>query len=104
VVKEIITGKGPVAKVGDNVTINYVGLLYTSGAEFSATWRRRAPISFTLGRGEVIRGWEEGVAGMRVGSRRELIVPSSLGYGYDREPPGVPPNAALVFVVDLLGV
>jgi peptidylprolyl isomerase len=86
------------------VTVNYVGVLYSTGKEFDASWRRHEPFSFTLGQGQVIPGWDKGVAGMRVGGRRELIIPSNLAYGPSGRPPTIPPNAPLVFVVDLLQV
>jgi peptidylprolyl isomerase len=104
VVKEIIKGTGAAAKTGDRVTVNYVGVLYNGGQEFDASWKRHEPFSFTLGQGEVIPGWEQGVIGMHVGGRRELIIPSALAYGPQGRPPTIPPNAPLVFVVDLLGV
>jgi FKBP-type peptidyl-prolyl cis-trans isomerase len=103
VVKEIIKGSGPVANSGDRVTVNYVGVLYNGGKVFDASWKRGEPFSFTLGQGEVIPGWEQGVEGMRVGGRRELIIPAALAYGAPGRPPVIPPNAPLVFVVDLLG-
>ncbi|MCL2770171.1 MAG: FKBP-type peptidyl-prolyl cis-trans isomerase, partial [Solirubrobacterales bacterium] len=102
--REIVRGTGPVAKAGDKVTVNYVGVLYADGKEFDASWRRHEPFSFTLGQGQVIPGWDKGVAGMRVGGRRELIIPSNLAYGSRGSPPTIPPNAPLVFVVDLLHV
>ncbi len=103
VTKEIITGTGPVATKGDRVTVNYVGVLYSDGSKFDASWDRNEPFPFTLGAHEVIPGWEEGVEGMRVGGRRELIIPPALGYGARGAPPKIPPNETLVFVVDLLG-
>ncbi len=103
VTKEIITGTGPEAKTGDEVTVNYVGALYNGGKVFDASWKRNEPFKFTLGKGQVIPGWEQGVAGMKVGGRRELIIPPSLGYGAKGSPPAIPPNAPLVFIVDLLG-
>lgn len=102
--KDLITGTGPVAKAGDHVTVNYVGVLYANGKEFDASWKRHEPFSFTLGQGQVIPGWDQGVAGMHVGGRRELIIPARLAYGARGAPPSIPPNAPLVFVVDLLGV
>jgi peptidylprolyl isomerase len=103
VTKEIIKGTGPEAKAGESVTVNYVGVLFHGGKEFDASWKRSEPFTFTLGRGQVIKGWDEGVAGMKVGGRRELIIPSELAYGKTGSPPTIPPNAPLVFVVDLLG-
>jgi peptidylprolyl isomerase len=102
--KEIIKGTGPEAKAGDSVTVNYVGVLYHGGKEFDASWKRNEPFTFTLGKGQVIKGWDQGVAGMKVGGRRELIIPAELAYGKTGSPPVIPPNAPLVFVVDLLGV
>jgi peptidylprolyl isomerase len=104
VTKEIITGTGPEAKAGDSVTVNYVGVLYSTGKEFDASWKRHEPFTFTLGKGQVIKGWDQGVEGMKVGGRRELIIPAELAYGKTGSPPTIPPNSALVFVVDLLGV
>ncbi|HTA15815.1 MAG TPA: FKBP-type peptidyl-prolyl cis-trans isomerase [Solirubrobacteraceae bacterium] len=104
VTKEIIKGTGPEAKPGDSVTVNYVGVLYHGGKEFDASWKRNEPFAFALGKGQVIKGWDQGVAGMKVGGRRELIIPAELAYGKTGSPPTIPPNAPLVFVVDLLGV
>jgi peptidylprolyl isomerase len=103
VTKEIITGTGPEAKAGESVTVNYVGVLYKGGKEFDASWKRKEPFTFTLGRGQVIAGWDQGVAGMKVGGRRLLIIPAPLGYGAKGSPPTIPPNSALLFMVDLLG-
>jgi peptidylprolyl isomerase len=102
VTKEIITGTGAEAKSGDAVTVNYVGVLYHSGKVFDASWKRNETFPFTLGKGQVIPGWEQGVEGMKVGGRRELIIPASLAYGAKGSPPTIPPNEPLVFVVDLL--
>jgi peptidylprolyl isomerase len=103
VTKEIIKGTGAEAKAGESVTVNYVGVLYHGGKEFDASWKRNEPFTFTLGKGQVIPGWDQGVAGMKVGGRRELIIPAELAYGKRGSPPTIPPNAPLVFVVDLLG-
>jgi len=103
VTKEIIKGTGPEAKAGDSVTVNYVGVLFHGGKEFDASWKRNEPFTFALGNGQVIKGWDQGVAGMKVGGRRELIIPSELAYGKTGSPPTIPANAPLVFVVDLLG-
>jgi peptidylprolyl isomerase len=102
VTKEIITGTGAEAKAGDSVTVNYVGALYSNGKVFNASWETKEPFTFTLGQGQVIPGWDKGVAGMRVGGRRELIIPAELAYGKAGRPPKIPPNSALVFIVDLL--
>lgn len=104
VIKELIPGKGAVAKAGDSVTVNYVGVLYKTGKVFNASWESKQPFPFVLGRGQVIPGWDKGVAGMRVGGRRELIIPASEAYGKAGRPPAIPPNSPLVFVVDLLAV
>ena len=103
VTKEIIPGTGAEAKAGESVSVNYVGVLYQGGKEFDASWKRNEPFSFVLGRGQVIPGWDQGVAGMKVGGRRELIIPSALAYGAKGSGSTIPPNAPLVFVVDLLG-
>jgi peptidylprolyl isomerase len=103
VTKDLITGTGPEAAAGQSVTVNYVGVLFHGGSEFDASWKRSEPFTFTLGRGQVIPGWDQGVAGMKVGGRRELIIPPAIAYGAKGSPPTIPPNAPLVFVVDLLG-
>jgi peptidylprolyl isomerase len=103
VTKEIVKGTGPEAKAGQSVSVNYVGVLYHGGKEFDSSWKRSEPFTFTLGKGQVIKGWDQGVAGMKVGGRRELVIPAELAYGKTGSPPTIPPNAPLVFVVDLLG-
>jgi FKBP-type peptidyl-prolyl cis-trans isomerase len=102
--KDIIKGTGPVAKVGQMVTVNYVGVLFRGGKLFDASWNRKQTFTFPLGQGQVIPGWDQGVPGMKVGGRRELIIPAKLAYGAQGQPPTIPPNAPLVFVIDLLGV
>lgn len=102
VVKDLEKGSGAVARAGDEVTVQYVGVNYKSGKEFDASWDRGEPFTFTLGAGEVIPGWDKGVEGMKVGGRRELIIPPNLGYGPSGSPPVIPANETLVFVVDLL--
>jgi peptidylprolyl isomerase len=104
VIKEIIKGTGPEAKAGQPVTVNYVGALFHGGKVFDASWKRNEPFTFTLGQGAVIKGWDQGVAGMKVGGRRELVIPAALAYGSKGAGASIPPNAPLVFVVDLLGV
>lgn len=104
VVKDLKVGTGAEAKDGDNLTMDYVGVLYKGGKQFDASWDRGQPFSFTLGAGQVISGWDQGIKGMKVGGRRELIIPASMGYGTEGSPPTIPANAALVFVVDLKDV
>jgi len=101
VANDLEEGTGPAAKAGDEVSVQYVGVNYKSGKEFDASWSRGEPFAFVLGSGMVIPGWEEGIEGMKVGGRRELIIPPELGYGAAGSPPAIPPNETLVFVVDL---
>jgi peptidylprolyl isomerase len=109
-VKDLVAGTGPPARVGQTITVNYVGVLYKNGKQFDSSWQRNQPFTTALTKGAVIAGWVEGIAGghgiapMRVGGRRELIIPPSLGYGKTGSPPTIPPNATLVFVIDLLSV
>jgi peptidylprolyl isomerase len=102
VTKEIVAGTGTEAKTGSAVAVNYVGALYKTGKVFDASWKRNEPFTFTLGKGQVIPGWEQGIVGMKVGGRRELVIPAPLGYGAKGSPPSIPPNETLVFIVDLL--
>jgi peptidylprolyl isomerase len=102
VVKDLVTGTGPAAKAGHTVSVRYVGVLYRNGKQFDASWDHGQPLSFQLGNGMVIPGWDRGVPGMRVGGRRELIIPASLAYGAQGSPPKIGPNEPLVFVIDLL--
>ncbi len=103
VVKDLIKGTGATAKTGSNVTVNYVGVLYKGGKEFDSSWKTGAPFApFPLGQGAVIPGWDKGLVGMRVGGRRELIIPPSLAYGAKGSPPTIPGNSTLIFVIDLL--
>lgn len=101
--KDLKVGTGPVAQPGQTVTVQYVGVAYKTRKQFDASWDRGQPFTFPLGAGQVIPGWDRGVAGMRVGGRRELIIPPDLAYGADGPPP-IGKNATLVFVIDLLGV
>jgi peptidylprolyl isomerase len=104
VVEDITVGAGPEAHPGQVATVHYVGVSHSTGREFDASWNRGEPFSFPLGGGQVITGWDQGVAGMRVGGRRKLVIPPHLGYG-DRGAGGViKPGETLVFVVDLVGV
>ncbi len=101
---DVVEGDGAVAKAGDNLSMQYVGTIYETGEEFDASWDRGEPFEFELGAGNVIEGWDQGIEGMKVGGRRELIIPPDLGYGAAGQPPTIPANATLVFVVDLLDV
>lgn len=103
--KDLITGTGAVAKDGSQVAVNYVGKLYSNGKVFDSSWKDTPgkAFQFQLGAGQVIKGWDQGVAGMKVGGRRELIIPPSLAYGAGGSGP-IPKNATLVFVVDLLAI
>ena len=101
---EIEEGTGPEAKKGDTVSVQYVGVGYESKEEFDSSWSRNEPFSFQLGAGMVIPGWDQGVEGMKVGGRRELIIPPELAYGEAGSPPAIGPNETLVFVIDLLAV
>lgn len=103
VTEDLIEGSGPEAKAGDEVTVQYAGVLYKTGKEFDASWNRGEPFSFTLGAGGVIPGWDQGVEGMKVGGRRMLIIPPELAYGSQGGGP-IPPESTLVFVIDLLSV
>ncbi len=104
VVTDITAGDGTEATSGSTVEVHYVGVAHSSGEEFDASYNRGQPLSFRLGVGQVISGWDQGVAGMKVGGRRQLVIPPHLGYG-DRGAGGViGPGETLIFVVDLLGV
>jgi peptidylprolyl isomerase len=103
-VKDLEEGTGAEAKAGDEVTVEYVGVNYKSGKEFDASWDRGEPFVFQLGAGMVIPGWDQGVEGMKVGGRRELIIPPELAYGPEGQPPSIGPNETLIFVIDLLEV
>jgi peptidylprolyl isomerase len=103
VVKDLEEGRGPAAKSGDEVTVHYVGVDYKTGKQFDASWDRGEPFSFTLGSGEVIKGWDQGIEGMKAGGRRELVIPPALAYG-SQQVGSIAANSTLVFVVDLLEI
>lgn len=104
VVQDLITGKGKRARPGDTVTVQYVGVLFDDGKQFDASWqgsKRGEGFQFPLGAGQVIPGWDQGVVGMREGGRRKLIIPGDLAYGAQGFPPDIPPDATLIFDIDL---
>jgi peptidylprolyl isomerase len=101
--QDVIIGKGAEAKQGSTVEVNYIGGLWRSGKEFDASWRRKEPFKFTLGAGEVIKGWEEAVVGMKVGGRRLIVIPPASGYGA-KSTASIPGNSTLTFIIDLLKV
>jgi peptidylprolyl isomerase len=101
-ITDVWQGDGAVAKAGDTVQVHYVGVAYSTGEEFDASWNRGEPLQFRLGVGQVIAGWDQGVQGMKVGGRRQLIIPPDLAYG-DRGAPGaIAPGETLIFVCDLV--
>ncbi|WET79731.1 FKBP-type peptidyl-prolyl cis-trans isomerase [Amycolatopsis sp. QT-25] len=101
---DISVGDGQEAKAGDNVTVHYVGVSHSTGEQFDASWDRGEPLRFGLGAGQVIPGWDQGVAGMKVGGRRKLTIPPHLAYGERGAGGVIKPNETLIFVVDLVGV
>jgi FKBP-type peptidyl-prolyl cis-trans isomerase len=103
-IKDIWEGDGPVAKAGDNVRVHYVGVAFSTGEEFDASWNRGAPLAFPLGAGRVIAGWDQGVQGLKVGGRRQLIIPPHLAYGEHGAGGAIGPNETLIFVCDLVSV
>jgi peptidylprolyl isomerase len=104
VVEDIKEGDGAAAEAGKQVTVQYVGVSALNGRQFDASWDRGEPFSFQLGSGGVIQGWDQGVEGMKVGGRRQLVIPPDLAYGPQGSPPSIGPNETLVFVIDLLSV
>jgi peptidylprolyl isomerase len=104
VVEDIEIGDGPEAVPGAQVLVHYVGVAFSDRAEFDSSWSRGQPLGFPLGAGWVIDGWDRGVAGMRVGGRRRLVIPPHLGYGADGAGTAIKPDETLVFVVDLVAV
>lgn len=113
-IEDIQAGSGNTAQAGQRVTVHYTGWLWEAdpdnpdsgrpGRKFDSSLDRNQPFSFQLGRGEVIRGWDEGVSGMKVGGKRRLLIPAELGYGARGAGGVIPPNATLLFDVELLGV
>jgi peptidylprolyl isomerase len=104
---DVKPGAGPVPQAGQTVTVNYTGWLFVDGKKgkkFDSSVDRGEPFSFTLGQGQVIRGWDEGLATMHIGGKRTLIIPPDLGYGASGAGGDIPPGATLMFDIDLLGV
>jgi len=104
VVDDLEEGTGKEARPGADVEVHYVGVAWSTGRQFDASWDRRQTFTFRLGAGMVISGWDKGVAGMKVGGRRQLTIPPELGYGSRGAGAAIKPNETLVFVVDLVGV
>lgn len=102
VVRNLVQGSGATATASSTVTVNYVGTNYSSGAIFDSSWRRGSPATFPLA--GVIPGFKDAIVGMKVGGRREVVIPPSLGYGPQGRPPAIAGNETLVFVIDLLKV
>lgn len=100
-VVDIVKGTGAPAKTGDTLTVDYAGTSWSTGKEFDASWTHKQTFPLTLGQGQVIQGWDQGLVGMRQGGRRMLVIPPSLGYGATGSPPRIKPNETLIFVIDL---
>ncbi|HEU4944895.1 MAG TPA: FKBP-type peptidyl-prolyl cis-trans isomerase [Solirubrobacterales bacterium] len=103
VFRDVKEGSGPAAKAGDQLGVQYVGIGYKTGEEFDSSWDESEPFTFTLGQGEVIDGWDRGLVGMKVGGRRELVIPAKLAYGSEGTS-SIAPDEALVFAVELLAI
>ena len=103
-ITDISEGTGPEANPGDLVKVHYVGVAYSTGEEFDASWDRGDPLQFRLGAGQVIAGWDQGVQGMKVGGRRQLIIPPHLAYGDRGAGRSIAPGETLIFVCDLVSI
>lgn len=103
-IKTLVEGKGEGAKAGQTVTVNYLGTLKSDGTKFDSSYDRKEPFSFNLGAGEVIPGWDQGVVGMKVGEKRKLTIPASLGYGSMGAGDSIPPNSTLIFEVEMVAI
>ena len=103
--EDVVEGKGPAAKAGDLLSMQYVGVSFSTGKQFDASWDRGGePFQFPLGGGQVIQGWDQGIVGMKAGGRRLLVIPPAQGYGEQGSPPDILPNETLVFVVDVVKI
>ena len=103
-IDDLVVGDGAEASAGAKVAVHYVGVAFSTGAEFDASWDRGRPFEFKLGKGQVIAGWDAGVVGMKVGGRRKLTIPSAMAYGARGAGGVIAPHEPLVFVIDLLSV
>ena len=103
-IEDHVVGDGPEATSGVQANVDYVGVAWSTGAEFDASWNRGEALSFTVGAGQVIAGWDQGVAGMRVGGRRTITIPPHLGYGAAGAGGVIAPNETLIFTVDLRSI
>jgi peptidylprolyl isomerase len=104
VIEDLAEGDGAEAGAGDTIKAHYVGVAHSTGEEFDASWNRGAPLEFRLGVGQVIRGWDEGIVGMKVGGRRKLTIPANMAYGDRGAGNLIKPGETLIFVVDLVDV
>jgi peptidylprolyl isomerase len=102
--EDIVKGKGPGAKPGDTVVVHYVGVSFSTGEEFDASWDAGQPFPVQLGAGQVIEGWEKGLVGLKKGGRRKLTIPPEQAYGAEGAPPSIGPNETLVFMIDALEI
>jgi peptidylprolyl isomerase len=103
-IEDIVEGKGPGARPGDTVVVHYVGVNFSNGQEFDASWDAGQPFPVELGSGQVIPGWERGLVGVKRGGRRKLVIPPEQAYGAAGAPPSIGPNETLVFVIDALEI
>jgi len=104
VIDDVVVGEGALAGQGVQAKVDYVGVSWSTGTEFDASWNRGEPLAFTIGAGQVIQGWDQGVAGMRVGGRRTITIPPHLGYGAAGAGGVIGPNETLIFTVDLRSI
>jgi FKBP-type peptidyl-prolyl cis-trans isomerase len=102
-IQDLKVGDGPSPKPGQTITVNYIGML-ANGKEFNNSYTGGAPIDFSIGTGNVIKGWDEGLMTMKVGGKRKLTIPSNLAYGPQGRPPSIPGNSTLIFEIELLGI
>jgi len=102
--EDLIDGKGSAAKAGQQIAVNYVGVTFKGGKEFDASFGKPQPFVFPLGQGQVIKGWDQGLEGMKVGGRRQLTIPGDLAYGPQGQPPDIGPDETLVFVIDMIAI